>query len=32
MLAVMLFIASGATLLLAHETRGNLETVSSRAV
>ena len=31
MIAAMLFIASGATLLLAHETRGNLETVSSQA-
>jgi putative MFS transporter len=28
MIAAMLFIASGTTMLLAHETRGNLETVS----
>jgi hypothetical protein len=31
MLAVALFIASGLTLVLAYDTRGNLETVS-RAV
>jgi hypothetical protein len=32
MIGAMMFLASGLTLALAYETRGNLETVSSRVV